>query len=40
MSDHNFLQEVKIAAYKNNMLLMVELISNLVIVLFFFGTAN
>lgn len=47
MSVHHFLQEkkieafiVKIGAYKNNMLLMVKLISNLVIVLFFFGTAN
>lgn len=47
MSDRNFLQEkkteafnVKIGACKNNMLLVVELISNLVIVLFYFGTAN
>lgn len=47
MSVHHFLQEkkieafiVKIGAYKNNTLLMVKLISNIVIVLFFFGTAN
>lgn len=47
MSVHHFLQEkkieafiVKIGSYKNNTLLMVKLISNLVIVLFFFGTAN
>lgn len=47
MSVYNFHEEkkieafiVKIGTYKNNMLLMVKLISNLVVVLFFFGTAN